>query len=73
MKQIEIGCLVYRKSYKKDVLFRVTDIIFNDGRKIIILKGVYVRLQADAEEEDLVIFEQENSDFLKLKNTVNNV
>lgn len=55
MKQIEIGNLVYRKSYERDVLFRVSDIIFDNGKKIIILKGVNVRLQADAEEDDLDI------------------
>jgi spore coat assembly protein len=53
MQQIEIGNLVYRKSYERDVLFRVSDIIFDEGKKIIILKGVNVRLQADAEEDDL--------------------
>ncbi len=53
MQQIEIGNLVYRKSYERDVLFRVSDIIFEEGKKIIILKGVNVRLQADAEEDDL--------------------
>ena len=55
MKQIEIGNLVYRKSYERDVLFRVSDIIFDHGIKIIILKGVNERLQADAEEDDLDI------------------
>ncbi len=55
MKQIEIGNLVYRKSYERDVLFRVSDIIFDHGKKIIILKGVNERLQADAEEDDLDI------------------
>lgn len=55
MQQIEIGSLVYRKSYQKDVLFRVSDIRYVNGKKIIILKGVEVRLIADAEEEDLDI------------------
>jgi len=55
MQQIKIGSLVYRKSYEKDILFRVSDIIFDKGKKIIILKGVNVRLQVDADEEDLDI------------------
>jgi spore coat assembly protein len=55
MQQIEIGSLVYRKSYNRDILFRVSDIVFVNGRKIIILKGVNVRLEADAEEDDLDI------------------
>lgn len=57
MQQIEIGSLVYRKSYERDVLFRVSDIKFINGKKIIILKGVNVRLIADAEEDDLDIKE----------------
>lgn len=57
MQHVKIGTLVYRKSYEKDVLFRVSDIKFEKGKKIIILKGVDVRLEADAEEEDLDIIE----------------
>jgi len=57
MQQIEIGSLVYRKSYERDILFRVSDIIFDKGKKIIILKGVNVRLEANAEEDDLDILE----------------
>jgi hypothetical protein len=55
MHQIKIGSLVYRKSYEKDILFRVSDIIFDKGKKTIILKGVNVRLEADADEDDLDI------------------
>ncbi len=62
MKEIEIGSLVYRKSYEKDILFRVCDIKDCDGRKIIILKGVEVRLIADAEEDDLDILEENNDE-----------
>jgi spore coat assembly protein len=57
MQEIEIGSLVYRKSYERDVLFRVSDIKNSNGKKIIILKGVDVRLIADAEEDDLDIFD----------------
>ncbi|AEY64315.1 sporulation peptidase YabG [Clostridium sp. BNL1100] len=62
MKEIELGSLVYRKSYEKDVLFRVEDIKDCDGRKIIILKGVEVRLIADAEEDDLDILDENNEE-----------
>lgn len=57
MQEIEIGSLVYRKSYERDVLFRVSDIKNSNGKKIVILKGVDVRLIADAEEDDLDIFD----------------
>jgi spore coat assembly protein len=63
MKKIEIGSLVYRKSYERDILFRVSDIIFERGKKIILLKGVNVRLVADAEEEDLDKVEQDKENF----------
>lgn len=60
MQEIEIGSLVYRKSYEKDILFRVSDIRYDShGKKIIILKGVYVRLVADADEDDLYVKEEE--------------
>ncbi|WP_024832714.1 sporulation peptidase YabG [Ruminiclostridium josui] len=62
MKEIEIGSLVYRKSYEKDVLFRVDDIKDCEGKKIIILKGVDVRLIADAQEDDLDILEDNNDE-----------
>lgn len=62
MKEIEIGSLVYRKSYEKDVLFRVCDIKDCEGRKIIILKGVEVRLIADAQEDDLDILEENDEE-----------
>jgi spore coat assembly protein len=61
MQKVQIGSLVYRKSYERDILFRVSDIVFNQGKKIFILKGVNVRLVADAEEDDLDIIEQEQA------------
>lgn len=64
MKQIEIGSLVYRKSYERDILFRVSDIIIDRGKKTIILKGVNVRLVADAEEDDLDKVEQDKEKYL---------
>ena len=57
MRQIKVGSLVYRKSYEKDILFRVSEILFDNGKKTIILKGVNVRLIADADEDDLDIIE----------------
>ncbi|HEY5584461.1 MAG TPA: sporulation peptidase YabG [Ruminiclostridium sp.] len=59
MKQIEIGCLVCRKSYERDIIFRVSDIICDQKKKTIMLKGVDVRLEADSEEEDLDIIEKD--------------
>lgn len=55
MSNINIGDLVARKSYNCDVLFKVVEIIDHSGReRVFILKGVNLRILADAPESDLV-------------------
>ena len=51
---IKIGDLVGRKSYNYDVVFRVHDIIKQNDKFIVILKGLNLRIIADAPETDLV-------------------
>jgi spore coat assembly protein len=54
MKVIQPGDLVARKSYGCDVVFRVKDIITGqNGRLLALIKGVEIRLFADAPLEDL--------------------
>jgi spore coat assembly protein len=56
VSEIKIGDLVARKSYNCDVLFKVTDIINQSGRgKVYIIKGVNMRILADAPGEDLAL------------------
>ncbi|SHK40551.1 spore coat assemly protein [Hathewaya proteolytica DSM 3090] len=50
---MEIGDFVVRKSYDKDITFKVIDIVEEDNKKIYMLKGVNLRIEADASEEDL--------------------
>lgn len=51
---IKVGDLVGRKSYNCDIVFRVHDIIKQNDRTIIILKGMNLRILADAPEADLI-------------------
>jgi spore coat assembly protein len=51
---IKIGDLVGRKSYNCDIVFRVHDIIKQNDRFIIILKGMNLRIIADAPETDVI-------------------
>lgn len=51
---IKVGDLVGRKSYGCDVVFRVHDILQQNGKTVIILKGMSLRILADAPEADVV-------------------
>ena len=53
---ITIGDYVTRKSYKSDVVFEVIEI---EGSSVL-LKGVDIRLMADAPINDLVVFDRNN-------------
>ena len=63
MSKVKEGDIVGRKSYGKDVLFYVKKIISGkDNSKIAILKGITIRIEADAYIEDLELIEQDNID-----------
>lgn len=51
---IKIGDLVGRKSYNCDIVFRVHDIIKQNDKSIFILKGLNLRIIADAPEADVI-------------------
>jgi spore coat assembly protein len=53
----KIGDLVTRKSYNNDIVFKIVDIIDD----IYYLNGVNIRLCADSEESDLVLFEEKEN------------
>jgi len=54
MEELKVGDVVVRKSYGKDVYFKITEIIKGeDGKNIYILKGIELRIIADAKGEDL--------------------
>lgn len=50
---LKIDDLVTRKSYNNDVVFKIIDIVDN----VYYLKGINIRLYADSEEADLVLYE----------------
>jgi len=59
MKRLKKGDVVARISYNKDVLFEITRIIkLNNNKKIMILKGITERIEADSPEEDLEIVDK---------------
>ena len=53
MEKIQKGDIVVRKSYGKDILFSVEDIISQNGISLAILKGLTIRISADSFLEDL--------------------
>jgi spore coat assembly protein len=55
MTELKIGDIVARKSYGYDIFFKVVDISENKGERIITLKGISYRIEADAPESDLEI------------------
>ena len=57
MQEIKIGDIVGRKSYNKDVLFEVKNIINTTKGKIAILIGIIERVEADSDIKDLEIIE----------------
>ncbi|MBO5479326.1 MAG: hypothetical protein J6A04_06555 [Clostridia bacterium] len=58
MRKIKKGDIVGRKSYGKDILFVVEKIIYRRNDKpVAILKGLIMRIEADADLDDLVIIE----------------
>lgn len=57
MIEIKEGDVVGRKSYQKDILFKVVDFFWLDGKKIARLRGLHLRLAATAPVEDLIRIE----------------
>lgn len=50
---MQIGDTVVRKSYGKDITFRIIDITENERGTVYIMKGINLRLIADSPEDDL--------------------
>jgi spore coat assembly protein len=55
MNELKVGDIVARKSYGCDVCFKVVDIEDKDVKKMVTLKGIIYRLEADAPASDLEI------------------
>lgn len=59
MNSIKKGDIVARKSYSKDILFKVKNIIDTPQQKIAILKGLVDRIEVDSKIEDLEIVDKQ--------------
>ncbi len=59
MNRIKKGDVVARKSYGKDIIFTVKNIINTKKEKIAILKGFIDRIEADSSIEDLEIVDKQ--------------
>lgn len=71
MGEVKIGEVVGRKSYNKDIFFRVTDLCKDDnGKKYCRLKGIHFRLYADAPLEDLIRIESSELAFYLREHTI---
>ena len=58
-----VGDLVTRKSYNNDIVFKIIKI---DDDNNIYLKGITVRLLADASESDLTLYNKEEEELIEL-------
>lgn len=57
---MEIGDIVVRKSYGKDVTFKIIDIKKNGSEVVYVLKGINIRIVADSLEQDLEVVRKES-------------
>lgn len=58
MEKIKKGDIVGRLSYGKDVLFKVEKVKKNNEEKLVILKGLTERIEADSPIDDVEIIEE---------------
>lgn len=58
---MEVGDFVVRKSYDKDITFKIMDIKEDeDGKILYVLKGLSIRIIADSRKEDLEVVDSSN-------------
>ncbi len=70
---MKVGDIVARKSYNKDIVFKITDIIDQNGKKIAILKVVAFRIIADAELSDLELLKPPDIRNILMDKNVENI
>ena len=57
--KMEVGDIVVRKSYDKDITFKIIDIKEVEGKPLYVLKGISIRIIADAFSNDLEEVDEE--------------
>jgi len=72
---MNIGDIVTRKSYKKDMMFKIIDFTIDEksNEQIAILKGVAYRVMADARVDDLEVVEIDNINQVLIDSSVENL
>ena len=71
---MKIGDIVVRKSYNKDIIFKVVGFgVDENNRKIAMLKGVAFRILADAYLEDLEIIQMPDMNDILIDRNVENL
>ncbi|MGE5328431.1 MAG: sporulation peptidase YabG [Deltaproteobacteria bacterium] len=69
MPNIKIGDVVVRKSYGYDTVFKVASVQeVHNGEKMLTLKGIDFRIEADSPESDLKVVSDKEIDKLRVKN-----
>lgn len=58
---LKIGDIVVRKSYGKDITFKIINIKETEDGEIYTLKGINLRIIADSVEEDLEVVDEEDT------------
>lgn len=66
---MDIGDIVVRKSYNKDVTFKIIDIKEKNGSENIILKGINIRIIADSSLDDLELADEDSGSQDRILNT----
>ena len=69
---MDIGDIVVRRSYGKDVTFKIIDIKYKNGEKNFILKGINIRIIADSAIEDLEEIKEGNKNDIGSKDKILN-
>ena len=68
-KIMKIGDIVVRRSYGKDITFKIIDVREIDGKESVILKGINIRIIADSTLDDLELAEEDSGSTDKILNT----
>ena len=66
---MQIEDIVVRKSYGKDITFKIIDVKKINNKENIILKGINIRIIADSDEDDLEIANEDDGSKDKILNT----
>lgn len=56
---VKIGDIVVRKSYGGDITFKIIDVVIRDNEDVFLLKGINLRIEADALNDDLQLVSED--------------